>query len=76
MHDKAAVGADLYIEDSPENVEKLRSDGHPTIVFTNSTNRRLEGPRADTWTEVYDLVRKEIKRWEELPGDERELPGV
>jgi 5'(3')-deoxyribonucleotidase len=41
MKDKAAVGADLYIEDAPDNVERLRADGHETIVFTNSTNRRI-----------------------------------
>ncbi len=34
MKDKAAVGADLYIEDSPGNVEALRNDEHTTIVFT------------------------------------------
>jgi len=46
MKDKAAVGADLYIEDSPSNVEKLRADGHETIVFSNSTNLTLPSPRA------------------------------
>src|SRR5262245_24526306 len=30
MRDKAAVGADLYIEDAPRNVEQLRADGHET----------------------------------------------
>ena len=63
MGDKGAVGADLYIEDAPANVEKLRRDGHATIVFTNSTNRHLPGPRADTWDEVYDMVTHELERW-------------
>lgn len=57
LADKAAVGADLYVEDSPRNVEHLRSQGHETIVFTSSTNRHLPGPRADTWDEVYAAVR-------------------
>lgn len=57
LADKAAVGADLYVEDSPKNVEHLRSQGHETIVFTSSTNRHLPGPRADTWDEVYAAVR-------------------
>jgi 5'(3')-deoxyribonucleotidase len=56
MGDKGAVGADLYIEDAPGNVEKLRRDGQQVIVFTNSTNRHLDGPRADTWDEIYELV--------------------
>ena len=56
MQEKAAVGADLYIEDSPSNVEQLRADGLDTIVFTNSTNEHLAPPRADTWTQAVDLV--------------------
>lgn len=40
--EKVAVGADLYIEDTPDNVEALRTVA-PTIVFTNSTNRALGG---------------------------------
>ena len=76
MADKAAVGADLYIEDSPENVTKLRADKHPTIVFTNSTNRGLEGPRADTWDQVVDLVLAEQASWRAQHKDAGELPGA
>jgi beta-phosphoglucomutase-like phosphatase (HAD superfamily) len=61
--DKAAVGANLYVEDSPANIEQLRADGHATIVFTNSTNRHLPGPKADSWEQVYDLVSAERVRW-------------
>jgi 5'(3')-deoxyribonucleotidase len=57
MKDKGAVGADLYIEDSPDNVRALRAGEHPTIVFENSTNVELEEPRARTWDEVERLVR-------------------
>lgn len=63
MRDKAAVGADLYIDDSPENVGRLRNDGHNTIVFTNSTNRDLPEPRADTWAEVEKIVLDELDKW-------------
>lgn len=63
MKDKAAVGADLYIEDAPGNVQALRTNGHPTIVFTNSTNLGLLGPRADSWDEVERLVLQEFKNW-------------
>jgi len=64
MKDKAAVGADLYIEDSPENVESLRAEGLTTIVFTNSTNEKLPAPRADTWAEVVEIVIEEKRKWE------------
>jgi 5'(3')-deoxyribonucleotidase len=75
MYDKAAVGADLYIEDSPGNVEKLRLDKHPTIVFSNSTNLHLPGPRADTWGEVVDLVLVALSDWTNAHKNQGELPG-
>lgn len=74
MKDKAAVGADLYVEDSPANVRALRADGHTTIVFANSTNVGLEAPRAETWDELERLVLEEHGRWigrrvpKQLPG--------
>jgi 5'(3')-deoxyribonucleotidase len=63
MKDKAAVGADLYIEDSPATVRALRADGHATIVFANSTNVGLHDPRAETWADVERLVLDENARW-------------
>jgi 5'(3')-deoxyribonucleotidase len=75
LADKAAVGADLYIEDSPSNVEQLRADGHPTIVFGNSTNRHLAGPRAISWDEVYPLVTAEVSRWKASRA-EKHLSGA
>ena len=76
MSDKAAVGADLYIEDSPENVRKLRADHHPTIVYSNSTNRGLDEPRADNWGQVEAIVLEHFGRWKEAHKDEGELPGT
>ncbi len=70
MREKAAVGADLYIEDSPKNVEKLRADDHPTIVFTNSTIRALLGPRANSWTEVEALVVERMEQWKAQKGSQ------
>jgi 5'(3')-deoxyribonucleotidase len=63
MKDKSAVGADLYIEDSPANVKRLRKDKHPTIVFTNSTNKELDSPRADSWEDVGRLVDEAHGKW-------------
>jgi 5'(3')-deoxyribonucleotidase len=64
MREKAAVGADLYIEDSPENVARLRAEGLKTIVFSNSTNEHLPGPRAQSWDEVVGLALAEKAAWE------------
>lgn len=58
MKDKKGVGADIYIEDSPENVHHLREAGNTTICFANSTNTHIADPRAKTWKEVYDWVKK------------------
>lgn len=63
MRDKAAVGADLYLEDSPDNIRSLRAGGHETIVVVNSTNRDLPEPRAESWTAIEMLVRERVNRW-------------
>ncbi|OHE70368.1 MAG: 5'-nucleotidase [Treponema sp. RIFOXYC1_FULL_61_9] len=63
MKDKGAVGAHVYIDDSPGNVEGLREQGCRTIVFSNSTNRAISGPRADTWKDVERLVLESFEEW-------------
>lgn len=74
MRDKAAVGANLYLEDNPSNIEALRADGHRTIVVVNSTNRHLPGPRAENWDEIEALVKTELERWQGLLHPDQ-LPG-
>ncbi|MCL1837428.1 MAG: 5'-nucleotidase [Treponema sp.] len=63
MNDKGAVGAHVYIDDAPENIISLRKQGCKTIVFSNSTNRHLSGPRADNWFEVERLVMEAREEW-------------
>jgi 5'(3')-deoxyribonucleotidase len=63
MRDKAAVGADLYLEDSPPNIKALRTGNHKTIVFSNSTNRDVEGPRAENWNEVEAAIGEYFELW-------------
>lgn len=65
MKEKAAVGADYYVEDSPSNVEALRADGHETLVFTNSTNRAVGDPRANDWAEAERQIVEARRRWEQ-----------
>jgi len=67
MRDKAAVGADLYLEDSPDNIRALRATGHETIVVVNSTNRDLPPPRATDWDGIEQLVRERVARWRTQP---------
>lgn len=58
--DKATVGADLYVEDSPSNVLRLRAAGRTVIVFDQRYNAHLDGPRARSWDEVVTLVLDEL----------------
>jgi 5'(3')-deoxyribonucleotidase len=72
MADKGAVGAHVYIDDSPDNIERLRDQGCRTIVFSNSTNRGLPGPRAENWRDVERLV---MEAWEEWQTGTRNMFG-
>ncbi|MDR0644949.1 MAG: 5'-nucleotidase [Treponema sp.] len=56
MKDKGAVGAHIYIDDAPKNIINLRKQNCNAIVFTNSTNRDIPGPRADSWMDVERMV--------------------
>ena len=67
--------ADLYIEDSPRNVDQLRNAGHKTIVFANSTNRELAAPRANSWEEVEQLVSQYHSEWLQQRRDGRDDDG-
>lgn len=64
MADKGAVGAHMYIDDAPANIKRLRGLGCHTIVFSNSTNRDLAGPRAETWQDVERLVMEAREEWQ------------
>jgi 5'(3')-deoxyribonucleotidase len=63
MKDKGAVGANVYIDDTPANIDLLRASGCKCIVFSNSTNRGIRGPRADNWCEVENLVLRAKEEW-------------
>lgn len=65
MSDKSAVGAHLYIDDTPANVRALRETGHEAIVFSNSTNTDVDDPRADDWDAVVKYVLEAKLRWEQ-----------
>jgi 5'(3')-deoxyribonucleotidase len=63
MKDKGAVGAHVYIDDAPRNIELLRANNCKCIVFSNSTNRNVHGPRADNWYDVEKLVLRAREEW-------------
>jgi 5'(3')-deoxyribonucleotidase len=59
MKDKEQVGANMYIEDGPANIERLRQKKLYAICFANSTNKSIAAPRAGSWKEVYTIVHRE-----------------
>jgi 5'(3')-deoxyribonucleotidase len=61
MKDKEQVGADIYVDDSPDNIRLLRDRGFYTICFANSTNQDLGPPMASGWQDVYNLVHARAK---------------
>jgi 5'(3')-deoxyribonucleotidase len=65
MKSKGEVGADLYIEDSPNNVVALQQLGKDVVIFTNSTNRQVEGLRANSWEEAEQNVLEKLAEWQE-----------
>jgi 5'-nucleotidase len=77
--DKAMVGADLYIDDSPHNIVNLRDAGRTAIVFDQRYNRHLDGPRVRSWAEVERLVLDRLDHLDRDPAhpsaDEQEGHG-
>ena len=61
MKDKDQVGADIYIEDNPIHIEKLRNKSLYAICFANCTNEHILDPRAECWEKVYNLVHERIE---------------
>lgn len=63
MKAKGAVGADLYIEDSPSNIVALQKAGKNVLIFTNSTNKNVAGERANDWIEAEQKVLEKVAEW-------------
>jgi 5'(3')-deoxyribonucleotidase len=69
IEDKTAVRADLFVEDSPRNLERLKLLGYETICITNSTNISYAAEvRATDWTEAESLIRERYYAWRKAKG--------
>lgn len=53
---KTDIDADVYIDDSPSNIRKLRAAGKTVIIFDQQYNRDFDGLRAKTWLEVEEIL--------------------
>lgn len=56
VRNKVDVMADVYLDDSPGNINALRAAGRTVVVFDQKYNRDLAGPRVSNWNEAYDLL--------------------
>lgn len=56
VKDKPDVYADIYVDDSPENIRNLQATGRKVIIFDAPYNQSSEGNRAKNWDEVYKLI--------------------
>jgi len=70
IQDKAAVFANLFVEDSPVNIKRLEKKGIETICFTNSINKNDTeiAQRAANWEEAEELIRQKYYVWREKQG--------
>jgi 5'(3')-deoxyribonucleotidase len=71
MKEKDAVGADLYIEDSPTNVDALRAAEFDVVVFGNSTNKHVADPRVTSWEALESLAKARIEAWRRKRSEEK-----
>lgn len=58
---KSDVGCDLYIDDSPGNVEELRAAGNDCIVFDAPYNKDVPGLRAYSWMGALKIVKRRLE---------------
>ncbi len=62
LGEKSAVDADCFVDDTPEQINRLVENGKRVIVYTNFTNTQIEENdlirRANNWKEVKELVAK------------------
>ena len=79
MREKDDVDADLYVEDSVKNIERLLDAGAEVLVMTNGANRSREFAcqRAESWDEAEGAIRFQFYAWLDERGLERPSgPGV
>jgi hypothetical protein len=74
MRKKGDVGAHLYVEDSPENIEDLRSLDKAVVIMSNPTNEDVSdepGGRATDWRQAEEMIRTCYHDWLDERGLDR-----
>jgi 5'-nucleotidase len=73
---KPQVEADLYVDDSPDNIAALRKAGNEVVVFDQPYNQDQRAPRAHGWAEVEEIVMERFTERQGVHGVQTQLPGV
>lgn len=53
---KTDIFADVYLDDSPKNIQAFQDKGANYIIFDRSYNQGLPGDRVFNWDECYNLI--------------------
>ena len=59
---KTDIFADIYVDDSPTNIEAIRGVGRECIAFTAPYNLNFDGLRAENWEDVYNIIQEKVAR--------------
>jgi 5'(3')-deoxyribonucleotidase len=57
VDDKRTVSADVYIEDNPMNIRRLRDAGKAVIAFRSAITGDMEPPLVSAWADLSQVVR-------------------
>lgn len=63
---KDSVGAHIYVEDAPDNIELLRKFDIDTFVFDQIYNRHVPGPRILNWETGSDQIIRKLKHLHQI----------
>jgi hypothetical protein len=76
IEDKAAVSANLYLEDTEKNTQAIQDVGRDVICFSISTNRSFDAKlRAENSSDAQVIISRNFKEWQVLNPDAGIGPG-
>lgn len=78
IEDKAAIRANLFIEDNPVNIHRLLDEKTDVICITNPINENDSSitQRANNWTEAESMIREKYNTWRLSKGLLPTEPGI
>lgn len=59
-HDKTQVMADIYVDDMPDHIYKIRETGRSAVTFHQVYNTDVPGPRLKFWKDAPELLKNSL----------------